>query len=357
MAQAAKFLVKIFSPDRSTPRMVLNDKSILTVPSIVREVNKPASDVTLDLAISWDDAAYAETYGLNPYDLVEIDAITETYPNGYRVFTGNIQELKVRYGAQENRVIIRVFPIEAEFTFYFWINTYVSTVDTADVFDDAVDAVNGSYSPQLTKNIATTGQVHQPAYSGYVIAGLNSEMENLNASWYWRVRPNLQLDLQQYSDSVATHTLTVGKDVDTVQNIKSLIDVVNYARIEFFDGITVHSTVYQNAASVAAYGLRNFYQSLGSSSQGQSDSVGNNLIENQGDLFTKTQLVVNAQYPIETILPGDTVKIQNLTTAQQAWLSGILRVVRVRYDGATAVLDLSIITDNYGVELGKLISG
>ena len=357
MAQAAKFLVKIFSPDRSTPRMVLNDKTMLNIPNIVREVNKPASDVTLELAISCDDAAYTQTYGLNPYDLIEIYAKTTTYPNGYKVFTGNIQELKVRYGAQENRVSIRAFPVEAEFTFYFWINTYMSNVDTADVFDDAVDAVNGIYSPQMTKNIATTGQVHQPGYSGYVIAGLNSEMENLNASWYWRVRPDLQLDLQQYPDNAATHTLTVGKDVDMVQNTKSLIDVVNYVSIDFFDGITNHNTIYQNAASVAAYGKRNYYESLGTSSQGQSDLIGNNLIENKGDLFTKTQLVVNAQYPIETILPGDTVKVLNLTAAQEAWLSGILRVVRVRYDGATAVLDLSIITDNYGVELGKLISG
>jgi hypothetical protein len=61
---------------------------------------------------------------------------------------------------------------------------------------------------------------------------------------------------------------------------------------------------------------------------------------------------VNANYAIETILPGDTVKVTNVPSGASSLLSGqILRVQRVEYDGSLAVLHLADVVDIFGTEI------
>lgn len=358
MQNAAKYLIKVYDHSGATVRRVFDSGSIISEVVVTREANKPCGEVQLELAVAWDDVGYGQSTGVNPYDFVSIYAITETSPNGILIFQGNVEEEKVRYSGGENRLLLRLFPMDAGLSHLAFLYAPGGTPDVTDVFTAASSTFNGAtYYPLLTNNLAVTGVTLTIINSLSALNALNTAFANLDGTWYWRVRPDGHLDLQQYADSTPTHKLLLNRDIDDITPSKSLLDVVNYVTIDFSDGGGAHTTVYQNAPSVAAYGKRSQYFSLGTSTQAQSDLEGNNIISKDGDIFSKIRVTVNARYAIETILPGDTVKIMNTTTQEAVWLPTVLRVLRVRYDGMTAVLDLSKVFDNYGVELGRLISG
>jgi hypothetical protein len=90
----------------------------------------------------------------------------------------------------------------------------------------------------------------------------------------------------------------------------------------------------------------------GIQNSGSADSRGNGEVARLKNPFTKTQITVNANYAIETILPGDTVKVTNVPSGASSLLSGqVLRIQRIEYDGALALLHLADIIEIFGNEL------
>lgn len=220
------------------------------------------------------------------------------------------------------------------------------------MFSDAIDDLNSVHGTFFSKNLGN------PALSVSVnfvqkthLEALGSAFDFLDATWYWRVRPSGQIDLQQYSDVTATHTLALGKNVDSIQTGKSILDVKNLVRLGWGSGPTY--AVYSDATSQSTYGHRDEALSdSGIQNSGSADSKGNGEVARLKNPFIKTQITVNANYPIETILPGDTVKISNVPSGSSSLLSGqVLRIQRVEYDGCLAVLHLADIVDVFGTEL------
>jgi hypothetical protein len=152
-------------------------------------------------------------------------------------------------------------------------------------------------------------------------------------------------------DLLAEATPAVGKHVDAVQTGKSILNVKNLARLGWGSGPTY--SVYSDATSQNAYGHRDTALSdSGIQNSGSADAKGNGEIARLKDPKTKTLVTVNANYAIETILPGDTLKILNVPSGSSSLLSGqVLRIQRVEYDGSLAVLHLADITDVFGSEL------
>ena len=352
-AQAARFFAKVYSSNGITFRRVLDSGILLSVPRIVREVNKPAGEVTLDLALPWDNFGYGST--INLFDLVRIYIVNDANPGGLLVYQGHIIEANAMYDAYSNHVSLRIFPIDALIGNAFWVGTaYTVSYASADVdtiFSDAIDDLNSVHGSFFSKNLGN------PALSVSVnfvqkthLEALESAFDFLDATWFWRVHPNGQIDLQQFSDVTATHTLALGKNVDSIQTGKSILDMKNLVRLGWGSGPTY--AVYSDATSQSAFGHRDEAMSdSGIQNSGSADSKGNGEVARLKNPFTKTQITVNANYAIETILPGDTVKISNVTAGISSILSGqILRIQRVEYDGCLAVLHLADITDVFGTE-------
>lgn len=101
------------------------------------------------------------------------------------------------------------------------------------------------------------------------------------------------------------------------------------------------------------YQIMGLLDALGHNTQAHTpDAKGNGEIARLKDPKTKTLVTVNANYAIETILPGDTIKILNVPSGSSSLLSGqVLRIQRVEYDGSLAVLHLADITDVFGSEI------
>ncbi|MFH1621064.1 MAG: hypothetical protein ABIB04_03190 [Patescibacteria group bacterium] len=351
---AASFFVKVYSSNGSTFRRVLDKGILLSVPRIIREVNKPAGEITLDLALPWDNFGYGST--VNLFDLVKVYAVNVANPGGVLVYQGHIIETNSSYDAVTNHVTLRLFPIDALMGNAFWVGSGY-TVSYAGalvntIFSDAIDDLTAVHGSFFTKNLG----VPAPSISTNFVQkthldALNLAFAFLDATWYWRVRPNGQVDLQQYSDSTAVHSLALGKHVDSIQAGKSILDVKNLVRLGWGSGPTY--ALYSDGTSQASYGHRDeALTDSGIQNSGSADSKGNGEVARLKNPFTKTQITVNANYAIETILPGDTVKISNITSGTSSILSGqVLRIQRVEYDGSLAVLHLADIVDVFGTEL------
>ncbi len=352
---SARFFAKVYNPSGSTFRRVLDSGVFLNVPRIVREVNKPAGDLRVELAMPWDDFGYGSS--INLFDLVKVYAINANNPSGVLVYQGHVVEVDSYFDAHRNGVSLRLFPIDALLANAFWVGSgYTVAYAGADidtVFSDAIDDLTAVHGAFFTKNLANPGlSVSVNFVQKTHLEILNSAFGFLNASWYWRIRANGQVDLQQYSDVVATHTLALGKHVDAIQTGKSILNVKNLVRLGWGSGPTY--SIYSDATSQATYGHRDTGLSdSGIQNSGSADAKGNGEIARLKDPKTKTLITVNANYAIETILPGDTIKILNVPSGASSLLSGqVLRIQRVEYDGSLATLHLAEISDVFGAELG-----
>lgn len=351
---SARFFAKVYNPSGSTFRRVLDSGAFLNVPRIVREVNKPAGDLRIEVGLPWDDFGYGSS--INLFDLVKIYVVNASNPSGILVYQGHIVEINSYFDAHRNGVSLRLFPIDALLANAFWVGSgytvaYAGT-DIDTIFSDAIDDLVALHGAFFTKNFGNPGlSVSVNFVQKTHLEILNSAFGFLNASWYWRIRANGQVDLQQYSDVTATHTLAVGKHIDAVQAGKSILNVKNLVRLGWGSGPTY--SVYSDATSQATYGHRDTSLSdSGIQNSGSADAKGNGEIARLKDPKTKTLVTVNANYAVETILPGDTLKILNVPSGSSSLLSGqVLKIQRVEYDGSLAVLHLADITDVFGSEL------
>lgn len=358
---AARFFAKVYNPTGATFRRVLDAGIFTSVPRIVREVGMAAGDLTIDLGMPFDAFGYGQTNGINPFDLVKIYAVNDANPTGYLVYQGHVEELVGTVDQSGNdHVSIRLFPIDALLSRSLWkaAGSYSISYTGAlasQILSDAIDAVNSVYGTFFTKLIEATAGTFNASYIHQThLAAIQSATKNLPATTFWRIRPDGTFELAEWPDAAATHRLTLGKDLDTIQVTKSLLNAKNRIIVSLGPGPS--DTEGSDSASIAAYGTRDEYISDPSlvDAPGRTARI-NGEIARLKDPATKTTLTVNSLYPIEKILPGDTVQVFNLTAGGQQMLSGILRIAHVEYDGSLAVLQLADAVDNFGAELQKMI--
>jgi len=346
-----------------TFRRTLDTSLFLSVPTIVREVGKPVGDLVFDIAEAWDDFGYGQSDGISLFDLVEVYAKNDANPGGLLVYRGHVEEINGVFDASNNHATIRLFPIDALFGRPLWkaSGSYVVTYTSADVdtiFSDAIDDINTIYgatfftknlaNPVLSINVVFTRETH--------LAALQQAAAFLPSTWYWRVRPSGQVDVQQFNDSAQDHTLVVGKHVDTIRVVKSALNMKNKLVVSW--GPTPTDSEYTDATSQTAYGRRmSLVTDPGITDQPSSDVKGSAELARLKDPATKTVLVVNSQYAIETILPGDTVRVVNISENTGQMISGVLRVLRTEYNGSLCTLNLAEVVDNFGLEISKTIAG
>lgn len=361
MPKGARFFAKIFDSTGATARQTLGEADLLELPRVVREVGKPAAEIVLVVAKPWDGFGYGDAGGINEFDLVKVYAANESNPAGALVFQGNIAEIRAIYAKDADHVELRVVPIDALLTNAFFkdgssfVYSYAA-VDIDAIFADVIAHANAVHGAFFTTDLDVPGKsmtldfVRQKHSEVLTKAGLL-----LDPDWYWRIDAAGLVKLSQYNDATPDHKLTLGKDVDRIELIRSIMDVENGYVLEW--GGTPTEAYYEDTTSKTDFGVREATDAdttIGDS--GTADAKGDGFIGANKDPRTKTLIVVNATYAIETILPGDTCQVLNVKAGTQQVLSGVFRIVRVEYDGTTATLHLSDVVENFGNEMGKSLA-
>lgn len=363
MPTAARFFLKVYDKTGSTLRQTIGAERILSVPTISREVNMPAADISIELALPWDDFGFGAPDGLNYYDLVEVYAQNPRYPGGVVVFKGFVTEVQGIFTSDANHIVLRLLPIESILgnAFYKTGPTNWAVVFSAKDVDfimgaaiDDANAVQGA--TYFTKNLAAAGKSITATYTFQNhLQVIQAARDFLDDTWYWRTLASGQIDLQQFDDVVPDHVFTMGLDIQAIDITASILDVKNAVVVSWGAGPT--NSAFDDATSQADFGVRSVQINDSSiQNSGSANDAGNGALSRLKDPVSKAILTINLNYNIETIKPGDTCVVRNLSAGGVAMFgTAVIRIKRVEYDGLTAVLHLGEIVENYGQELTRSI--
>lgn len=357
------FFAKVFTRTGSTFKTMLDAGLLLSRPKIIREVGKPAGEVTLDLALPWDNFGYGTTI-LEGY-LVKIYAVNDDHPLSTLVYQGHITEIDAELSGGQNRVRLRLFPIDQLLNSAFWksgatesladFTVAYTTTDIDTMFAAAITDANtvhgasffssSNANPALSITVSFVELTH--------LEGLQKAATFLDEDWFWRIDADGTVVLDDYP-TTATHQFVIDRHIAEISVAKSILDTVNGLRLEYA-GPTY--ALYTDATSEGAYNKKRIKITESDiSGSGSANAFGNATIARRKDPKTKIMLTVNREYDLETIQVGETCRLVNLSTGASAMLSDNMRIVRVEYDGLTANLHLAEVTSNFGQEFGKAIT-
>lgn len=359
--QVAKFFAKVYTSSGGAFRQTLPETRILNVPRIIREVGKPASDLTISLALPWDAFGYGDSDGINEFDLVKVYAANDDNTGGVLVYQGHVTELEGVFDAGNDHVELRLMPLDAILTQAFYkdgsafVYSY-SSIDIDQIFADVIAHANSIHGSFFTTSLGNPAKSITLDFDQKTHAQVLADAAKfLDEDWFWRINAAGQLKLAQYNDSAADHVFVVGKHVDQLRVKKSILDLKNGYRLAW--GGTPTYAYYEDSTSKTNYGIREKAESdsaIGDS--GSADEKGDGFIAANKDPKTITKLTINAEYAIETINAGDTCEVRGIKDTSGVMLSGVKRIKRVEYDGSLAMLDLDDVFDNFGQEFGKAVA-
>jgi len=111
-----------------------------------------------------------------------------------------------------------------------------------------------------------------------------------------------------------THFLSNQKDVESIDIQQEIQEMTN--KVFFWSRYDVtQNTSYQDNASITLYGSKFLQQQVDIFWQTALDNYAIQYVNDRKDPKLQTTLVVNRDYPIETIKPWDTVKVRNFEYA------------------------------------------
>jgi hypothetical protein len=363
MASAARFFLKVYDLFGTKYRQTIPADLVLSVPRIIREINKPASDITVSLALPWDQTGYLQPHGLHLYDLVKVYAQNENYPSGTIVYQGFITEIHTIFNEKQNITELRILPLESI------LNNAIFTGGNGGVNEDISvamwaaiqDCMTENGQSIFTNNLQAAGTVTLSASTNFQthLQWINSYASFMTDTWFWRVTELGRVDLLQYHDVTADHMFTIGGNVESIDLTQSILNMKNNTIVTWKNGLSTETDYYPNAPSQGMYGHRDETiqdQSI-IYSLPMSVAVGNANTARKCLPRTQATMVINSKFAIETIRPGDTCEVVNNTNtvAQLMPSKTVYRICRTEYDGVTCKLTLIDVVSNVGVELNKLV--
>ena len=231
MAQAAKFIAKVYDRTGATYKTTIDADTIISLPRISREVSKAASEVTLALAKPWNDFGFPLL--LSEGFLVKLYAVNSAHPTGILVYQGFITQIKTKLSGSPE---ITLYPLESILGNAFWksgggetIGDYTVVYAAADVdtmFSNAItnaNSVHGSYftadldNPAASLTVNFVENTHAQA--------MQTAIGFLDDTWYWRTRPDGTIQLKQFNEVTPTHTFVLGRDVAELEATRTIVNV------------------------------------------------------------------------------------------------------------------------------------
>lgn len=313
-----RFFIKIYDLD-GTYRKTLNPSLLMREPSFSDKIGGGQGQCVLQLNLAIDD--FGEGTDIDHMKVVKIyESDQVNNPEPVLIYTGFISAFKPSVSDKGESVSITLLGLVSMLTFGFYKSgsayTFTKTaVDPADIIKEIIDTFatvyTGGWISYSGGGIDTVGT---PITFEYATMRWYDALKKTAAfadeDWWWRVGEDGQVTLQDRPATV-THILTLGKDVEMLEAPKSNEKIANYFRLTW--GLAPTTTVYQDAPSQSAYGLREEKPETDSSirDSATADQYGNKIIADYKDPKVEARVVVNTNYNIESIKPGHTVSVRN----------------------------------------------
>jgi hypothetical protein len=220
--------------------------------------------------------------------------------------------------------------------------------DPEFIAKDVIDGFNATFGGSLLSYAGTTSTVGTSVTKDFTdlswFDAIGEAIKLAGPGWYWHIDQFGQFYFRA-KPVAALHTFTVNLDIESGEFLKTAEKVRNEIVVARAGGTR---TSYTDAASQAAYGTGNpptgrWTDVINDSTLGDSttaDQAGNKALGDEKSAAVSGGLVVNRQYPIDTIKAGDACRIANFKSANTFFGTNVLQIAALTWQGDTIRLEL-----------------
>jgi len=317
---------------------------VLSEPSFRMVINGGASEVVVRLNRKFDD--FGEEVDVKLFNRVEIWCFDRQAPNGVLLYSGYISGYRPVLEEHREFIEVTILPYVVELSKIMYrdgngtTEIHHNSVDPSIVFKDIINryvddggtikyyttTISGSGGiSSNTDSIVNTNTTVSYVYNLYTAKeALDKAIELAPEHWFWRVDPDNIIYLKESDLNTADHTLLVGKHITGMETWRRAEDLVNRV---YFVGEEDTQTgeqmyrVYSNTGSIDSYGInaeKKVDQRV--SVELTADIMANRILNQKKDPEIRTTLTIPDDngsdsykgYDIESIKPGQTIRIKNL---------------------------------------------
>lgn len=335
MALQKAYNVKIFSLS-GTFGKVLSERIIQNEVSFSGQVWGWQGEITIQLAEEIDSTIVAYNNIIRVYE-------SDTTNNGVLIYTGVVTSIVRISQWGRDYIEIRAMGLATLLTWiYFYSGGYIFTKnqEIATTIENVVDYFNTVY-PWLISytgpSIENTGITSNFSFEyTKCLDAIKRVAEGASYLFYIGADGVLQYHPKTWGVWEVTHFLTIGKDIEEIRIDENSEEVINKYLLTWNSG----TITAQDATSQSNYGIHELRESNTSILDvGSANAYGASYIANNKDMKRRIKIVVNSEYNIETIRPGDLVTVRNFEYDITS-----LKIQKIEYNGSRINLELEEIT-------------
>lgn len=307
-------------------------KEVLSEPSFQMNINNGPGEFNIILSRPFDDFGEGVDVTLN--NKVEVWVVDKEAVSGRLLYTGYISGYKPIVNEVDEHLEITLLPYSAEFQRMILRDASGNTTLTYNSYDPAnilKDVINkyrsilGGKISYTSTSIQATNQIVSYSFNTNTIKEcLDKIIELCPVGWYWRVDPDNVIYLQPYN-VLADHAFALGLEIEKLSTFRRIEDIVN--RVLFVGGGNpALFRKYENSGSQSSYGL---YEKKIVDQRvtvaATASIIANREIDTKKDPEIRSSYTIvdsngprGKGYDIETVKPGQSLKVRNLGTAVQS---------------------------------------
>ena len=348
-----QFNVKVYDKDavfqKNIPTDILESRIKFT-----QQLNGGQGQLQLSLNTPFDEVP---SY-IVPFNFIRIYKVDEDDPTGLLIYTGWISRIEPYSTGGKQGVNVVCLGLSSLLKLSLYkdgasFDVTHTTVDPSAIIEAIITAFQGVYPPgsgfewigygavagiRAGGNIDSVGQnVTLELEKKTWLDGISETLKLADGGWYWFIDAGGDVFFQDKPAS-ATHTLTIGKEIQSIKTPKAIEDITNSVTVKY-DGGTVDAS---DATSITNYGTREEYidESAKLSDSGSAQQVADKAVADGKDYMIEASIVVNNLYDIESIKPGDTLKVLNYKKGAEIVTANMLIVSTSYNNGETLSLQL-----------------
>lgn len=306
-------------------------KDVISEPSFKTTINGGPSQMVIMLGRTFDD--FGEDVDVKLNNKVECWVVNTDYPNGLLLYAGYISGYKpiidrvkesvevtvLGYVGELQRMVLRDGSGNTKITY--------NSFDPSNILKSAIDlyrAVGGNIRYTSTSIAPTNTVVSYTFNANTVKEVLDKIIELCPVGWYWRIDPDNTIYLQP-QNVLSDHSFTLGLEIEKLSTYRRIEDLTN--RVLFVGaGDPALFLKFENTSSIATYGLyEKKIVDQRVSSSATAAIISQREIDSKKDPEIRSVFQIMSDdgpgpygYDIESVKPGQTLKVRNLRTGQKA---------------------------------------
>lgn len=329
------------------------------IPSFREQINGGQGEMVLDLNVPYDDFGEGETVAF--MNRVELWVTDGDNPRGRRAYKGFISRYEpYSEGSSEGVRVICLGNVSLSALLHYQDGSSFTVTHTSQdptvIFKAVIDFLSTAYPDRVSYDAdsipATVGTAVSLTFTDQRCSdALKKSGKEAGIGWWWSIDRDGKANFKAKPAS-ATHTFTMGKDIQSIRTPKDSEKVVNSIQVRGASGAT---SDVSDATSISAYGKRTLIvndAALGDAAA--RTQRGNKELGDAKDPRVTSPFVVNTNYDLESIRVGDTCRILNLKMGNEFYSDNML-IVGLTYDGDTVSIEVEDGSQTFGQSLSGMI--